>query len=54
MFITEIVSDCQQIDTRALLIINNDILGSLWENQCFFKFDTLAKLQLEEFQLQVQ
>ena len=30
---TEIVSDCQQIGTGAILIINNYILGLLWGNQ---------------------
>ena len=30
---TEIVSDCQQIGTGAMLIINNYILGLLWGNQ---------------------
>ena len=30
--ITEIVSDCQQIGTGALLIINNYVLGLLWGN----------------------
>ena len=34
--ITEIVSDCQQIGTGTLLIINNCILGLLWGNQYFF------------------
>ena len=34
--ISEIVSHCQQIGKGALLIINNYILGLLWENQCFF------------------
>ena len=38
--ITEIVSDCQQIGTGALLIINKYILGLLWGNQCFFLFDS--------------
>ena len=33
---SEIMSDCQQIGTGALLIINNYILGLLLENQCFF------------------
>ena len=33
--ITKILSDCQLIDTGALLIINNYILGLLWGNQCF-------------------
>ena len=33
---TEIVSDCQQIGTGAMLIINNYILGLLWGNQWFF------------------
>ena len=37
--ITEIVSDCQELGTRALLIINNYILGLLRENQCFL-FDS--------------
>ena len=41
--ITEIVSDCQQIGTGALLIINNYILGLLWGNQCFFLFDSQSK-----------
>ena len=34
--ITEIVSGWQKIDTGALLIINNYILGLLWGNQSFF------------------
>ena len=33
---SEIMSDCQQIGTGALFIINNYILGLLLENQCFF------------------
>ena len=41
--ITEIVSDCQQIGTGALLIINSYILGLLWEKQCFFLFDSHSK-----------
>ena len=41
--ITEIVSDCQQIGTGARLIINNYILGVLWENQYFFLFDSHSK-----------
>ena len=41
--ITEIVSDCQQIGTGALLIINNYILGLLCGNQCFFLFDSHSK-----------
>ena len=54
--ITEIVSDCQQIDTGPLLIINNYILGLLWGNQCFFLFDShiIAKMKLEECQAQVK
>ena len=40
MSITETVSDCQQIDTGALLIIDNYILGLLWGNQCFLLFDS--------------
>lgn len=51
MSITEIVSDCQEIDTRALLIINNYILGFLWGNQCFLVFGTHTK---EECPPQVQ
>ena len=41
--ITKILSDCQLIDTGALLIINNYILGLLWGNQCFFLFDPHRK-----------
>ena len=33
---SEIMSDCQQVGTGALLIINNYILGLLLGNQCFF------------------
>ena len=40
--ITETVSDCQELGTRALLIINNYILGLLWGNQCFL-FDSHSK-----------
>ena len=44
MSTTEIVSDCQQIGTGALLIINNYILGLLWGSQCFFSlFDAHSK-----------
>ena len=52
--ITKIVIDCQQIGTGALLIINNYILGLLWENQCFFYVPPMAKMKLEECQPQVQ
>ena len=41
--ITEFVSDFQQIGTRALLIINNYILGLLWGNQYFFLFHSHSK-----------
>ena len=41
--ITEIVTDCQQIGTGALLIINTYILGLLWRNQCFSLFDSNSK-----------
>ena len=41
--ITEIVSGWQKIDTGALLIINNYILGLLWGNQSFFLFDSHSK-----------
>ena len=43
MSITKIVSDCQQIGTGAMSIINNYILGLLWGNQCFFLFDSHSK-----------
>ena len=44
MSITEIVSDCQQIGTGALLIINNYSLGLPWGSQCFFSlFDAHSK-----------
>ena len=43
VYITEIVSDCQQIDTGVLLIINNHILGLLWGNQFLFQFDSHRK-----------
>ena len=46
MSITEIVNDCQQIATGALLIINNHILGLLWEKQCFFLFDSHSKNEI--------
>ena len=46
MSITEIVSDCQQIGTGALLIIGNYILSLLWGNQCFFSFDSHSKHEL--------
>ena len=44
--ITETVSGCQQIDTRALLIINNYILGFLWRNQWFLLFGTHTKVEI--------
>ena len=44
--ITEIMSDCQQIDTVAILIINNNILGLLWGHPCFFLFDSQSKDQI--------
>ena len=43
MSITETVSDCQQIGTGALLVINNYILGLLWVNHCFFSIDSNSK-----------
>ena len=43
---TDIVRDCQQIDTGALVIINNYILGLLWGNQCFFLFYSHSKDEL--------
>ena len=44
--ISEIVSDCQQTGTGALLIINNYILDLLQGN--------ITKMELEECQSQVQ
>ena len=44
--VTETVSDCQQVGTGALLIINNYILGLLWGNQCFFLFDSHSKYEI--------
>ena len=41
--ITDIVNDCQQIGTGALLIVNNYILGTLWGNQCFITFKSHSK-----------
>ena len=41
--VIEIVSDCQQLGTGALLIINDHILGILWGNQCFFLYDSHSK-----------
>ena len=41
--IIEIVSDCQQKGTGALLIINNYLLGLLWGNQCCFLFESYSK-----------
>ena len=41
--VTGIVSDCQQLGTGALLIINDHILGILWGNQCFFLYDSHSK-----------
>ena len=46
--ITKIMSDCQQIGTGALLIINNNISGLLWGNLCiFFQFysQTIAEIE---------
>ena len=41
--ITDIVNDCQQIGTGVLLIVNNYILGTIWGNQCFIRFDSHSK-----------
>ena len=41
--ITEIVSDCQLIDTEALLILKKHILRLLWGNQCFYLFNSHGK-----------
>ena len=43
MSVTEIVSDCQQIGTEDLLIINNYILDLLWGNQYSSLFDSHNK-----------
>ena len=41
---TTTVSDCQQISTGALLIINNCILDLPWGNQCcLFISDSCSK-----------
>ena len=36
VYITEIVSDCQQIGSGALLIINNYIIALFLEYHCFY------------------
>ena len=43
MYLTGIVSDGQQIDKRALLIISNYILGVRQGEQSFFLFDSQKK-----------
>ena len=52
MSITEILSDCQQIETKALLIINNYILGLLWGTQWVFYLTYIENVKLQKFQLQ--
>ena len=52
--ITEIVSDCQQVGIGALLIVNNYILGLLWEISFFFYLILIRKMKLEECKPQVQ
>ena len=52
--ITEIVSDCQQVGIGALLIVNNYILGLLWEISVFFYLILIRKMKLEECKPQVQ
>ena len=54
MPITEIVSDCQQTGTGALLIIDNYILDLLLETSAFFYLTLIAKMEMEECQPQVQ
>ena len=44
--ITETVSDFQQKSARALLTINDDILGLFWKNQVFFLFDSDKKEEI--------
>ena len=34
--ITEIINSCQQVGSGAFLIVNNYVLGLLWENQCLY------------------
>ena len=48
VYITEIVSDCQQIYTGVLLIINNHILGLLWGNQFVFQFDSRVRSRVSK------
>ena len=55
MSITENVSDCQQIGTRALLIINNYILVCFFlggGTNAFFYLAPILKMKLEECQPQ--
>ena len=55
MSITENVSDCQQIGTRALLIINNYILVFFrGGTNAFFYLAPILKMKLEEYKPQVQ
>ena len=43
----EILSDCQQIGTGVLLIINNYILSLISGSQCFLLFDSHSKDEIE-------
>ena len=43
--IVEIVNSAQQIGTGALLIVNNYILGLIWENDSIYLFDSHSKDQ---------
>ena len=43
----EIMCDCQQIGTEALLIINNYILGLILGKQCFFLFNFHSKDEIQ-------
>lgn len=46
VFITDVLSDFQQISNGSLLIIKNYILGLIWKNQCFFLFDWHSKEEI--------
>ena len=41
--IVEILNSVQQIGTDALLIVNNHILGLIWENDSIYLFDSHSK-----------
>ena len=43
--IAEIVNSAQQTENGALLIVNNYILGLIWENYSIYLFDSHTKDQ---------